>query len=427
MVSLEDRLPSVPEGAQKREWDEIAVAYKEAIEQTSFYRQLSSEVVSEVKGCKRVIDLGCGTAAHLEKLLEANPGCEVVGVDSNLHMLAIAQQRLQQGFPNSRFRLHYADAVNFRAESGFDAVVSSNVLFNLDRPMDYLDNAYTLLSPGGILVLTSPQELSNMELAERMMREDFRRQGKYEEKRQHIDVVWRVNRTFPGRSNVYSAERMRDILLDFIGFDEILSQKTTYGSNFFFVAQKGEPHEVKYVFSDDPKLLKKGFRLRYHFLFDRLKAVDENREGVYMNPCDERSSGLFAMEGEKVVGFINYVPPGEDMPFSDKGLLDDLCKQYGRVGACNGFYVVKTRQGGRIGVVMVKTLMKEAAGWDIGAIVTEANPEIARSVVKFGWSTLKMVSSSHGGKELPSALMMAPLKQPALEYAIQEHANQSIS
>lgn len=169
--------------------------------------------------------------------------------------------------------------------------------------------------------------------------------------------------------------------------------------------------DVKYVFSSDPELLLKGFGLRYMHIHDRLNAVEENPEGIYMDACDSRSIGLFAIEGEcKVIGFVNYVPPGDDMPFSDKTLLEEICGQYGQVGACNGFYVMKTRQTGRVGVLLSKTFMNAAATWDIGALVTEANPDIAKGLERFGWSTLKHVPSSHGGKDLPSALMVAPLK-----------------
>jgi ubiquinone/menaquinone biosynthesis C-methylase UbiE len=234
-----DQIIGLPEGAQKAEWYEIANAYFEAVEQTSFYRQMSSDIISEVKNCKRVIDLGCGTGAHLEKLIAANPSCEAIGVDSNVEMLAIAQRRLRQRFPDNNIKLYYADAVTFKKETGFDAVVSSNVLFNVDDPMGYLDNAYALLRPGGILVLTSPEGFPNMDLAEQKMRDDFRKQGTYEQKKAHIDKVWTVNRTFPGRSNVYPIERMKDILLNGIGFDSILTQKKVYDdNNFFFVARK---------------------------------------------------------------------------------------------------------------------------------------------------------------------------------------------
>ncbi|MBN2454452.1 GNAT family N-acetyltransferase [Candidatus Woesearchaeota archaeon] len=411
-IDLEERVVDFEAIPEKPEWREIARAYKEAIEQTSFYRDLSEKVVESVNGRNKVLDLGCGTGAHLDRILEANTSCEVVGVDSSIEMLRIANSRLAQDHPGRDFRLYYADGTTFNKERHFDAIISSNVLFNLENPMGYLDNALRLLSHGGVLVLTSPFAM-DVDGAEEMMREDFRKQRNYEEKEPFIDTVWRVNRSFPGRSNMYSQERMHDILLDFIGFDEILSEGKAYGSNFFFVAKKSEsPSNVSIKITDDPELMEKGFRLRYHWLFDRHRAIPEKEGEVYRDPCDERSIGAFAVEEGtgRVVGFLNYVPPGDNMPFSDKGLLAQICQQYGDVGAFNGYYIVKAKQGKGVGRRMVKGMMQWAAENGISAIVSEANPEIVRSMEPLGWHAIGPDFQAYGNKNLPSTPTLATLE-----------------
>lgn len=106
-------------------------------------------------GVKRVCDLGCGNG-YLASRLGAC-GFHIVGIDASETGLEIAG------------RYYATDTVKFvRAEfgtdltailpdvSGFDAVVSSDVIEHLYRPAVLIEAAAALLRPGGYLIVGTP-------------------------------------------------------------------------------------------------------------------------------------------------------------------------------------------------------------------------------------------------------------------------------
>ncbi|MCP3683463.1 MAG: class I SAM-dependent methyltransferase [bacterium] len=425
MTSIDDSLKKSPEGvAEKKEWTQIAEAYKEAIEEFPPYQMLVDTVVGEVIGQDKILDLGCGTGAQIKRILDIDMAVETVGVDSSKPMLDIALERLIETHPDSNFRLYHGDATTFRAEKGFDAVISSNVLFNLSHPMEHLDTAYNLLQPGGIFVITSAAETPDMDTAQQMMEGFFKQQGNYKEKKQFIDTVWQVNRSFLGtKFNVYSSERMREILLDHIGFDRIITDKAVYGGkNFLLTAQKGEKRDLDFKISDDPKMMEAGFSLRYHQLHERYNFIPKQDLPIYKDECDERSIGFFALERgtDKVVGFLNYVPPGDDIPFKDKQALKEIAEKHGDVGAFNGFYIVNTKNQRGLGNYMIASMMQFAKLQGVDALVTEANPEIVKLGPSLGWETVgeTYMSEGNNGKKTPSTPMATALKNDATQEII---------
>lgn len=99
-------------------------------------------------GARTLLDVGCGTGAHLEHLARHY---EVEGLDLDPEMLAVARERLP-GVP-----LHQADMAAFELGRTFDAVVCLFSSIAYVRTVDRLERAVASmaghLEPGGVLVL----------------------------------------------------------------------------------------------------------------------------------------------------------------------------------------------------------------------------------------------------------------------------------
>jgi SAM-dependent methyltransferase len=100
----------------------------------------------------RVLDLGTGLG-HVARLLAAlvGPSGEVVGVDAQASLLAVAGERnAEAGVGN--VRLVEADVRDYRDDGRFDAVVGRLILFHLPDPAAAVRHHAQALEPGGVLL-----------------------------------------------------------------------------------------------------------------------------------------------------------------------------------------------------------------------------------------------------------------------------------
>jgi ubiquinone/menaquinone biosynthesis C-methylase UbiE len=96
-----------------------------------------------------VLDVGCGTGAHLE--LYGRLGCELYGIDASPSMLGLARKRLGQAAD-----LRLGDASNMPYEDGsFDLVVAMLVLHEMDAQVrsSAIDEMERVLKDSGRVLL----------------------------------------------------------------------------------------------------------------------------------------------------------------------------------------------------------------------------------------------------------------------------------
>lgn len=98
----------------------------------------------------RVLDVGCSTGAFLHQLTSRFPSCyEVVGADASGPALDYAESRgikvVRGDFLEHAFK-----------ECTFDAVTFWAVLEHLAEPVRFLEQAWSLLKPGGICIVLVP-------------------------------------------------------------------------------------------------------------------------------------------------------------------------------------------------------------------------------------------------------------------------------
>jgi 2-polyprenyl-3-methyl-5-hydroxy-6-metoxy-1,4-benzoquinol methylase len=122
--------------------------------------QVFVALAKKLDGVQSICDLGCGNG-HIAGRL-ASLGYEVTGIDASRSGIRIAQQT----YPEVKF----VEALINRELTGFqtfDLVISSDVIEHLYRPSDLLEAAFSLLKPGGQLLLGTPYHgyLKNLALA----------------------------------------------------------------------------------------------------------------------------------------------------------------------------------------------------------------------------------------------------------------------
>ena len=96
-----------------------------------------------------VIDLGCGTGELTCRLADLLPGSRVTGIDSSAEMLEKASGL---DCPGVRFRLQDIATV----DSSWDLIFSNAVLHWLDDHQTLIPRIFSLLNPGGQLVVQIP-------------------------------------------------------------------------------------------------------------------------------------------------------------------------------------------------------------------------------------------------------------------------------
>jgi ubiquinone/menaquinone biosynthesis C-methylase UbiE len=120
----------------------------------------------DVRGCKRILDAGCGNGRYTRFLLrQADPDALITGFDYSLGMLQRARQRLGSDRATQvaadLTRLPYADA-------SFDAVVCGWVLEHLPDPRPGLGELARVLQPGGMLLLLATEDTLTGALCSRL-------------------------------------------------------------------------------------------------------------------------------------------------------------------------------------------------------------------------------------------------------------------
>jgi ubiquinone/menaquinone biosynthesis C-methylase UbiE len=133
----------------------------------------------DVRGCKRILDAGCGNGRYSQFLLsEADADATITSFDYSQQMLQRARKRLQSSrvthVAADLTRLPYADAC-------FDAIVCGWVLEHLPDPRPGLRELARVLRPGGRLLLLATEDTFTGALCSRLWhcrtynRQDLRR------------------------------------------------------------------------------------------------------------------------------------------------------------------------------------------------------------------------------------------------------------
>ena len=100
----------------------------------------------------RLLDLGCGTGASTQALLDVAPDAEIIGVDASSEMLAIAREKTWP--PGVRFVHASVDELASVGITGlYDGILAAYLLRNLPAPDIALRSFHNFLKPGAPLAV----------------------------------------------------------------------------------------------------------------------------------------------------------------------------------------------------------------------------------------------------------------------------------
>lgn len=112
-----------------------------------------------------VMDLGCGSGVFSTYL--AGRGCTVTGVDGSAEMIKLGIQK--KTTPNLHYRLAKLPLADTRAYTAQDVVIASSLLEYIDDLGEMLNQIDALLKPGGLLIVSMPNQLSLYRRIERCL------------------------------------------------------------------------------------------------------------------------------------------------------------------------------------------------------------------------------------------------------------------
>jgi 2-polyprenyl-3-methyl-5-hydroxy-6-metoxy-1,4-benzoquinol methylase len=132
--------------------------YSEYTYESSCYKRLDYIVknIQTVFGSAkcRILEIGCGNG-NISTVL-ASYGHEVLAIDISEDCIRYAAALKEKfNLKNLNFKVSNAAEI-LNVGEPFDAVICSEVLEHLDDPVSIVSKAYSVLKPGGILIVTVP-------------------------------------------------------------------------------------------------------------------------------------------------------------------------------------------------------------------------------------------------------------------------------
>jgi len=117
---------------------------------------LLNDVAVQEGRTPRVLDVACGTGILLKRLLERIPTLEAYGVDGSQDMLAQARRALSS-YPNvvlEQAEVGAGSNANLPYEAAFfDLITMTNVLHDISKPQETLQQLSKLLATNGQLIV----------------------------------------------------------------------------------------------------------------------------------------------------------------------------------------------------------------------------------------------------------------------------------
>lgn len=136
------------EGDREREW-----------RRATWYTDIQALIEATSPSASRVLDVGAGTGEFLSYMQDE--GYEVVGLEPS--------SKIGEKARGKGLEIHNKTIEEFvkKGHGSFDVVTLFHVLEHVPNPIEVVESAYSLLSPGGILVVKVPNEFNSLQVSAR--------------------------------------------------------------------------------------------------------------------------------------------------------------------------------------------------------------------------------------------------------------------
>lgn len=105
----------------------------------------------DIRGKKKILDVGCGTGNALMLMARENPEAKYCGIDISNQMIKMAKEKTK-GNPNFEFKVADSEDIPYQ-EGTFDLVFSSNSFHHYPDPTKVLEEIKKVLKDGGTFFL----------------------------------------------------------------------------------------------------------------------------------------------------------------------------------------------------------------------------------------------------------------------------------
>lgn len=105
--------------------------------------------VKDLQGCQRVLEVGCGRGAFVERLCKEE-GIDAEGIELNSKAVNSAKAKGINVYPIDLHKLAEKE------KESYDAVCSFQVLEHISEPLNFIEGQLKLIKPGGKLIIGVP-------------------------------------------------------------------------------------------------------------------------------------------------------------------------------------------------------------------------------------------------------------------------------
>jgi len=174
-----------------------------------------------LKGTETILDFGCGGGTLAIMIKEQYPAVNIIGVDVDDHVLAIAEKKIKNKGLNIPLKKYEGENLPFNRNQQFDKIVSSLVFHHIPTNVKriILNQLYNIVKPGGELHIADFGKPANL----------------------YTKVAFGLFRRFDGVEN--TKVNAEGFLPDFIrrgGFNDVrvlFHQNTAFGTIDFITAK----------------------------------------------------------------------------------------------------------------------------------------------------------------------------------------------